>query len=310
MTAIVPLLLSLLPWTIPAENTPPRYHSILVQELLLPNRDLAGSMLHHFSTGQRQLLENLNRRSLQTLSPRDRTLLPHRWDLDLLAHAPFPKQLSQAQRIPKLLVVDLSIQAFGAYEEGKLVRWGAVCSGRKAMKTPTGAYHLIFRQRHRISNFNANWRMDWYFNFDNIEGNAFHAGTLYGKPVSHGCIRLVLQEAIWLYNWGDERMVEPRNGSAVRVGTPVIVQGKFDHTGSPAWLALDPHPRLPKAELRPPKTILDTLSSLPGHRQKTEAVPLSSYLQSIGAIPKATESAPYKRLGNQLSVPKKRFTLQ
>jgi hypothetical protein len=85
--------------------------------------------------------------------------------------------------------------------------------------------------------------MPWYFNLHTSMGIAFHQYALPGKPSSYGCIRLLKEDAVWIYQWAEPG--EPSGGSwAVPkvYGTPVVVFGEYDYDQDPPWtrLAEDP----------------------------------------------------------------------
>lgn len=283
--SLLPLLL-LFHLAVPLEGSVPLYERTTVRSLSQGNPDIQAALIERLSPEQLLLLQSLNRRSLKYFQASDSILVPRNWKRPFLSHAPFPQFLADARKLPQLLVVDLAIQAFGAYQDGALVRWGAIASGRKSMATPTGAYQLIFRQRLRISSFNETWRMEWYFNFDNVVGNAFHAGFFSGLPTSHGCVRLHLPDALWLYEWGRERRVDPETQSFLQAGTPVIIQNAFDFEQRPLWL--NPRSRiLPRSEMRLPRALLKTLGIQARAQSKKglRGVPLSE------VIPPQTDTA-------------------
>jgi hypothetical protein len=132
----------------------------------------------------------------------------------------------------KAIVVDLATQVFGAYESGELVRWGPVSSGRRSLQTTPGTYHLNWRSRVRISSDDPTWIMPWYFNFSETAGFAFHQYTLPGRPASHGCVRMLLTDAKWLFYWGQGRTIEGE-------GTLVLVLGNYDFTAERPWRLVD-----------------------------------------------------------------------
>ena len=180
-------------------------------------RDLRAS----FTAGQLAVLEKLNRADTRHLHLLDRLVVPTAW-LDERQYSPFPLTYRAAASVPKLVVVDQRAQAFAAYESGRLARWGPVSSGRQASATPSGRFSLNWRSRGRHSTVDPSWYMEWYFNFDNRLGLSFHRYALPGYPASHGCIRLLERDAMWLYEWG-----EP--------GTALLVIGQYAFDAPPPW---------------------------------------------------------------------------
>ncbi len=185
--------------------------------------------LAHFDARQIALLEKLNRADRNHLARLPVLVVPDEWGLDELAYSPMPAFSPwAAQHAGKALIVDIPGQVFGAYEDGMLVRWGPVSSGRRGHDTPPGLDHLSWRARVRRSSINRNWVMEWYFNFDPQRGMALHKYTLPGRPASHACVRLLERDARWLFGWG-----EP--SGAGRRGTPVLIVGSYDFDSPPPW---------------------------------------------------------------------------
>src|SRR5260370_16428061 len=83
-------------------------------------------------------------------------------------------------------VVALAAQVFGAYESGRLVRWGPVSSGARRRQTPPGTYHLNWHARLHVSTEDPTWIMPWYFNFSSSQGLGLHHPSLPAPPSSHG----------------------------------------------------------------------------------------------------------------------------
>jgi lipoprotein-anchoring transpeptidase ErfK/SrfK len=179
--------------------------------------------LSRFSPAQRKLLQKLNRADAAHLGGWKSLIVPSRWDLDELAYSPMPESIEPLSDVPQAVVVDLPAQVFGAYKFGALVRWGPVSSGGPGHSTSPGRYHLNWKARVRISSVDDTWIMPWCFNFDTTTGYAFHQYSLPGRPASHGCIRLLEVDAMWLFHWG-------------RYGTPVRVLGHYDFSSPRPWM--------------------------------------------------------------------------
>lgn len=191
-----------------------------------------------FTASRLAILEKLNRTDAVHLRRLEYLVVPSVWHDDDLQYSPFSLSYPAAARLPKLLVVDQPAQAFAAYEEGRLVRWGPVSSGRRAYRTPSGLFHLNWRSRGRHSTVNPEWYMEWYFNFDNARGLALHSYTLPGYPASHACIRLLERDAIWIYEWG-EGWALARRGQIVERGTPLLIVGHYAFDAQPPWRSLE-----------------------------------------------------------------------
>jgi hypothetical protein len=143
-----------------------------------------------------------------------------------------------ASATPKLLIVDQPSQAFAAYEYGQQVHWGPVSSGRQAKPTPSGVFQLNWRARSRTSTLSGEWRLNWYFNFHNTRGLAFHEFELPGVPASHACVRLLARDAEWVFNWGTSWTLDQK-GQLQTTGTPVLILGAYAFGSLPPWQSPD-----------------------------------------------------------------------
>jgi hypothetical protein len=211
-----------------------------------------------FTPAQIDILEMVNRRDRlhfpRVDPPAPGLLVPITWSDDPLTYSPFPRTWPGAESYPKAIVVHQAMQAFGAYENGQLVRWGPVSTGRKETPTPEGAFNLTWRARSRRSTDNEDWLLEWYFNFVNARGVSFHLFDLPGYPASHACVRMLLRDAQWLYGWGEQWSLDDSRRVVTKPGTPVLILGTYPFGAPPAWLSLD--------ELSTPVT----LPTGPGHQ--------------------------------------------
>jgi lipoprotein-anchoring transpeptidase ErfK/SrfK len=204
-----------------------------MEKLTEGSRDLTS----RFGGPEIALLEKLNRADAKHLPRLTQLVVPSAWRSEL-EHSPFPSTYTAASATPKLLIVDQPSQAFAAYEYGQQVHWGPVSSGRQAKPTPSGVYHLNWRARSRTSTLSGEWRLNWYFNFHNTRGLAFHEFDLPGVPQSHACVRLLARDAEWVYKWGESWTLDVR-GQLSTPGTAVLIMGNYAF-GSPApWQAAD-----------------------------------------------------------------------
>jgi hypothetical protein len=222
----------------PPQGTPP----IVVTYQIAPLPRDPAELRKTFTREQLALLEKLNRRDLEHLGrsePRVPGLIvPAPWDADDLAYSPMPASYAWAEPHAKAIVVHQPWQVFGAYENGRLIRWGPVSSGRKETPTPPGSYTLTWRSKGRHSTDNAAWFLPWYFNFINERGVSFHQFELPGYPASHACVRLLERDAMWLYDWGESWILEADKRQVATPGTPVLILGTYDYRAAPPWVDL------------------------------------------------------------------------
>lgn len=220
-----------------AAAQPPTYH---VEPLPKTAADLA----KRFTPAQIDILEMLNRRDrahlLRVDPPVPGLIVPDAWSEDLLAYSPFPLTWPAAEAYPKAIAVHQPLQAFGAYENGRLVRWGPVSTGRKETPTPAGSFTLTWRARSRRSTDNQDWLLEWYFNFVNERGVSFHLFDLPGYPASHACVRMLLRDAQWLYGWGEQWSLDDSRREVMTAGTPVLIIDTYPFGKAAPWLSLDP----------------------------------------------------------------------
>ena len=124
------------------------------------------------------------------------------------AYVPIPQVLDDS-RGEREIRVYLAQQYFGAYEDGKLLFWGPVSSGKKSRPTWPGKFFVNYKQRYKRSIKYHNAPMPYSINYSG--GYFIHEQSLPGYPASHGCIRLLMTDAKKLFNW-------------VKIGDPVTVQ--------------------------------------------------------------------------------------
>jgi hypothetical protein len=168
------------------------------------------------------------------------TIPPTFTDWDSLS--PFPRELPVAQDIDKLLLVSQRIQAVGAYERGTLVRWMVTSTGKKETPTPSKLYFTNWKGKLVTSTLEGGYILPWAFNLDSMEGIAMHQFDLPGFPASHACVRLLEADAMWIYDWANQWILDASGQNELAKGTPVIIFGKYAYDKRAPWknLATDP----------------------------------------------------------------------
>ena len=178
-----------------------------------------------------QLIELMNRQSVENTPLGDTLVAPTRYDLDFRAYSPFPRYYPGAHDLRKVFIIHKRVQAFAAYEYGKLMRWGIVNTGDPdSTATPNGRFNFNWKEKERVSTLSPpgeEWRMRWVFNFVASRGIHIHQYSMpTGGPASHGCVRLVDADAKWIYDWA-----EPWNTTQGHMG-PSSMQGKLLDPGT------------------------------------------------------------------------------
>jgi lipoprotein-anchoring transpeptidase ErfK/SrfK len=113
------------------------------------------------------------------------------------SYVPVPAKYA-TQKGRRIFVAFLAEQYFGAYDEnGNLFKWGPISSGRKGMKTPIGVYKAQDRKVNYVNRDGA--KMPYAVRFH--KGYFFHQYKLPGRPASHGCVRLLMDDAREMYSF-------------------------------------------------------------------------------------------------------------
>lgn len=193
--------------------------------------------------------------------------------LDTLS--PFPLQLDSA-RSPggRLLLVSRRVQAFAAYEDHRLVRWGPTSTGRRQTPTPAGLFHTNWKSKLRRSTDNAEWLLPWYVNFENQRGVSFHQFDLPGYPASHACVRLLEDDARWIYEWAETWTLTDAGRTIEVYGTPVVVFGDYEYDAPAPWSRLAEDPHAADASLAEVETALAPHLSLIAERRRVQMLRL------------------------------------
>jgi len=180
----------------------------------------------------------VNRRDSLHVKTGDSLMVPDS-NATLLGLSPFPRQVPSSSELDKLILVSRRVQAFAAYEHGRLTRWGPTSTGRESLQTPEGLYHTNWKDAERTSTFNEEWLLKWYVNLDSFLGISFHLFELPGYPASHSCIRLMEDDAIWLYGWADQWTLDATDRrKVVKPGTPVVIFGRYAYGKKAPWRRL------------------------------------------------------------------------
>ncbi len=236
-----------------------------------------------YTPHEKKLIYALNRIEQVRVGVGVKLLVPDTLSPDLMFYSPFPGNLDLLDSIPKTVLIAQRIQAFGLYENGKLIKWGPVSSGKQSTPTPNGLHYGNYKAKRKVSTVNSDWILPYYFNFMNFEGVGVHQYLLPGFPASHACVRLDMDDAMFIYNWAEQWKLDSRGRTVERNGTPFMVFGEYDFKAeTPPWtsLATDPDSNF---------------------LNKSELETLSIYVQSYLSNPKNFDSETKEELNNILA---------
>lgn len=220
-----------------SEKLPPAkklsYHPFIVS-----NKDSAFSALEKRHTPEEIFtILALNRLDYKNKWRADTLVVPSFFDADFRVYSPFPREVKRAEALPKLVLFSYSMHAFGVYEQGKLVRWGPTSMGRKESPTKTGLGFANWKKKLAISTSNSDWKLRWNVNVFNYAGIGWHQYDLPGYHASHSCMRLLEEDARWMYHWVDTWILDRNGHEQLAKGTPVILFGSPNFAVRP-WLQL------------------------------------------------------------------------
>ena len=214
---------------------------ITYSELIFPENkkdSVMSSFKEKFSKEDRYIILALNRLDEDNAWRADTLMIPDKIEQDFLKYSPFPQQLEILKEVNKIVFFSYPIQAYAAYENGQLMKWGPTSMGKKTAQTKTGLMFSNWKKTLAISTVNKSWKLPYNFNIHNTLGIGWHQYDLPGYPASHSCLRLLMDDAQWMYSFG-EQWVLTADGSKVKAnGTPVIVFGEYGWGKKKPWKQL------------------------------------------------------------------------
>ncbi len=102
--------------------------------------------------------------------------------------------------------VNLTTQTLIAHEGNRPVRWIKVSTGLPQYPTVTGVYRIYVKYRSADMSGPGYYLPDvpyvmYFYKGYGLHGTYWHNN--FGRPMSHGCVNLPVEEAKWLYEWAD-----------------------------------------------------------------------------------------------------------
>ncbi|WP_304344708.1 L,D-transpeptidase [Chryseobacterium koreense] len=195
------------------------------------------------SEEERYTILAINRLDSKNKWRADTLAVPDKMDKTLMSYTPFPIQVEKLKEVKKIVIFSYPIQAYSLYENGKLIKWGPTSMGKKSAQTHRGLMFANWKKELAISTVDSDWKLPYNVNVHNTLGIGWHQYDLPGFPASHSCLRLLMDDAKYLYNWVDTWIVNKDGRTLKANGTPVIVYGDYDWGGKKPWKKLidDPH---------------------------------------------------------------------
>jgi len=207
----------------------------------LVNTSQIDSFQNKYNQEEKRIIFALNRIDPDRLGVGSKLVIPDTLVTDLIKYSPFPENIEILNAIPKTLLIAQRIQGFALYENGKLMRWGPVSSGKESTPTPNGLHYANYKTKLKISTVDAAWKMPYYFNFMNFYGVGIHQYSLPGYPASHACVRAYKEDAQFIYDWAQQWKLNNSGQIIKKNGTPFMVFGEYDYENPYPWqeLAID-----------------------------------------------------------------------
>ena len=188
-----------------------------------------------FSEKERYTILALNRLDSKNKWRADTLAVPAEFDQTLMAYSPFPKNIETLKEVKKMVFFSYPIQAYALYESGELIKWGPTSMGKKTAQTKRGLMFANWKKELAISTVDSDWKLPFNVNVHNTLGIGWHQYDLPGFPASHSCLRLLMDDAKYLYNWVDTWILNKGGATLKANGTPVIVFGDYEWGGKKPW---------------------------------------------------------------------------
>ncbi len=209
------------------------YHSFIFPQ---KKKDSAMAVFNdEFSKKEQSIILALNRLDLKNKWRADTLMIPDKIEGNLMIYSPFPRTLEKLKEVKKIVFFSYPIQAYALYENGKLVKWGPTSLGKKSAQTKRGLMFANWKKELAISTVDSDWKLPYNFNVHNTLGIGWHQYDLPGFPASHSCLRLLEDDAKFLYNWADQWILSKGGATVKANGTPVIVFGDYNWGGKKPW---------------------------------------------------------------------------
>ena len=226
--------------------TVPQYDSTYEALILPADKKQKDSAMAEFkkkyTADQIYTILALNRLDKKNLWHADTLMIPKKIEENFLAYSPFPAKMNILNDVKKMVIFSYPIQAYAVYENGNLQKWGPSSMGKKKAQTKRGLMFANWKKELAISTVKSEWKLPYNFNIHNTLGIGWHQYDLPGYPASHSCLRLLEEDAKWLYNFADTWILNKGGATTKAKGTPVLVYGEYGWGKAKPWKSLDKNP--------------------------------------------------------------------
>jgi hypothetical protein len=108
-----------------------------------------------------------------------------------------PEHVGSIVQLPQFILIDIAKQCLGLYEYGRLAYLFPISSGKDG--TPAKKFALLSKE---VDHYSLKYDNAWMPYSMRLFGNYYlHAGILPSYAASHGCVRLIYENAVFVYNW-------------------------------------------------------------------------------------------------------------
>lgn len=201
-----------------------------------------GEFTKKYSADEQYTILALNRLDQQNRWRADTLMIPDQFDHTLMVYTPFPRRIDILKKVNKFLIFSYPIQAYAVYQNGELLKWGPTSMGKKAAQTKRGLMFVNWKKELAISTIDSEWKLPYNVNIHNTLGIGWHQYDLPGFPASHSCLRLLMNDAKWMYDFADTWILNDGGATVKANGTPVIVFGEYKWGGKKPWKMLSENP--------------------------------------------------------------------
>ncbi|MEM5788843.1 MAG: L,D-transpeptidase [Syntrophobacteraceae bacterium] len=110
-----------------------------------------------------------------------------------------PEHIGTISRLPKFILIDTAQQCLGLYAYGKLIHLFPISSGKSG--TPAKKFSILSKEK---DHYSMKYDNAWMPYSMRLFGNYYlHAGILPSYAASHGCVRVIHENMVFLFNWAE-----------------------------------------------------------------------------------------------------------